>query len=96
MGHKFNIGDRVVCIKEGIDDNYDLFVGCEGVVVDEPFDAFGEDWYPVDWDVESEQFHSCGDLARTHHGWNVPESAIEFADQTEIPPVEVPIELLFG
>ena len=96
MDHKFKVGDRVACAIDYPDGNIDLVVGCEGTIVGEPFDYCGECWYPVDWDNEFDDGHSCNGNARSGHGWNVSENSIELANQSELQPVETPIELLFG
>lgn len=70
----FNVGDKVRCIRDYLDDNEFIFAGCTGtvVVIEE-----GSLHVGVRWDHCFETGHDCNGLCGFGHGWFVNECDIE-------------------
>lgn len=78
---EFSIGDRVVCIEDNPDHNYDIFAGSTGTVCTKS--EFGD--VGVRWDDRIEGGHDCEGSCEYGFGWYVLSSAIKLDTEASEP-----------
>lgn len=82
----FNVGDRVVCVRDNPDGNPTIVVGHAGRVCN----ILDEDTIGVRWDHKVISGHACNGNCDSGHGWYVKDHEIELesediiCDETEI------------
>lgn len=82
----FNVGDRVVCVRDNPDGNPTIVVGHAGRVCN----ILDEDTIGVRWDRKVISGHACNGNCDAGHGWYVKDHEIELesediiCDETEI------------
>lgn len=87
---KFNVGDRVECISEGLDGNKYLLIGFTGTVADIIDDAIRP--IGVIWDNDIHG-HDLNGLCEDGYGWRVTEyDIVIYADDTFEPAPEAELE----
>lgn len=83
---QFQIGDRVCCINEFLDDNEEIHIGDTGTVCD--IDEGGRLFVGVSWDHEIMLGHTCRGNCNQGHGWYVNESDIELISDADMPAID--------
>lgn len=82
----FDVGDRVVCVRDYPDDNPSIVVGDAGEVCY----ILDEETIGVRWDNKVRGGHACDGHCEAGHGWYVKDYEIELeaediiCDETEI------------
>ena len=73
----FNVGDRVVCVRDHPDGNSTIVVGDAGQVCD----ILDEDTIGVRWDHKVSAGHACNGRCDGGYGWYVKDYEIELESE---------------